>query len=698
MKTILKAAAVVICAALLIWNASQLKAIEAGTKEVPIEYNQYIAEDAVGEYREAKILGLIPFAVEENQQKYGSQIMSTKVVAYYCLAILEDYSTGAVKLTATNEQLVGYDEWIIETEEDYINILLSEGFTIRGKTETMPHFDSDTIGSILDGSYDFESSFEEEQELNQSLDGITLLNTIGVFPDSETVVPDLSSLDGAEGIVIVVMVVAALWFAWDLLKIYMEKSAIKKALLIQSQASQGNAIPTGGSANNHTGELIKEYTRVLMECSSAPVGDPTQAAEYAMGKINYFRGKGLPEKDLYHLEISVCTNIPSYVIANYQKVIETFQFDATPFWAATENLINQGKMDEAYAISKPFVDYIKQNQNTLVTGKHFFQSFIEDCLYRTENGFTMQTPIDLTKGNFVGLLVAHAKLVQQMSITKPELKGVGAVYLDIAKKLSNVNASVYLVTAQGIDQDESLWKANIDKALLYCHEADDLYGIAQIYYHMGLHYMAHQNDQLSAACLTLAIHYAGQETTGLCNYLLSKTANGKALQLHEAIAILCDNQIQVGYGAPVKNIATVLAQNPNAQPLVKHIVEDRVETGQTPVVNPAPFSGVEPGETGVLLNPHLVRLSNNEFIPIAKNLFRIGKEHGYVDYCVDDNSAVSRSHAVIINQNGEFFVQDTNSTNHTYINDVMIQAGEAIVLNHGDTIRLANEAFIFNLH
>lgn len=695
MKTILKAIAVIMCAALLIWNASQLKAIEAGTKEVPIEYGKYVAEDTVGEYREATILGLIPFAVEENQQKYGSQIMSTKVVAYYCLAVLEDYSTGAVKLRAVNEELVGYDEWIIETEEDYINVLLTEGFTIRGETVVMPHFDSDTIGSILDGSYDFESSWEEEQEFNNSLDGITLLDTIGDFPDSKTVVPDLSSLDGAEGFVIVILIVAALWFAWDLFKIFAEKSAVKKARAIQAQHAQGNAIPNNGATNNQAAELIKEYTRVLMECSSAPVGDPSQAAEYAMGKLNYFRSKGLPEKDLYHLEISICTNIPSYVIANYEKVMSAFRNDATPFWAATENLIKQGRLDQAYAISKPFVDYIKQNQNTLVKGKHCFQSFIEECLYRTENGYTMQTPIDLTQGNFVGLLVSHAKLVQQMSITNPELKGVSTIYLNIAKKLSNVNSSVYLVTAQGIDQDEQLWKENIDKALRYCHDKDDLYGIAQIYYHMGLHYMARKNDQLCAACLTVAIHYAGQETASLCNYLLSKTSVGSSMQVREAIAMLRDNQIQVGYGAPVKDIATVLSQNPNTQQLVRQIVEDRIDV--VPIVTPVAPPEEDSAETGILLNPHLVRVKNNEIIPISKQTFRIGKERAYVDYCVADNNAVSRAHAIISNRDGVFYIEDTNSKNHTYVNDVMIQPGTGVQLNHGDKLRLANEDFEFKL-
>ncbi|MFR1949967.1 MAG: FHA domain-containing protein [Roseburia hominis] len=39
---------------------------------------------------------------------------------------------------------------------------------------------------------------------------------------------------------------------------------------------------------------------------------------------------------------------------------------------------------------------------------------------------------------------------------------------------------------------------------------------------------------------------------------------------------------------------------------------------------------------------------------------------------------------------------DTNSTNHTYVNGVMIRSNEEVVLSEGDKIRLANEEFVFH--
>lgn len=113
------------------------------------------------------------------------------------------------------------------------------------------------------------------------------------------------------------------------------------------------------------------------------------------------------------------------------------------------------------------------------------------------------------------------------------------------------------------------------------------------------------------------------------------------------------------------------------------------------------------GETTVLMagknpekviSPHLIRSKNNEQIPINKPVFRVGKERSYVDYFVGDNTAISRSHANIITRDGDYFVMDTNSTNHTFVNGTMIQSNVETRINHGDIIRLANEDFEFRIY
>lgn len=129
------------------------------------------------------------------------------------------------------------------------------------------------------------------------------------------------------------------------------------------------------------------------------------------------------------------------------------------------------------------------------------------------------------------------------------------------------------------------------------------------------------------------------------------------------------------------------------------IVEHRADFGETTVL------GGGLGETTVLSEvhmqgnenmPYLIREKNSEKISLSKPVFRIGKEKSYVDYFIGDNTAVSRSHANIITREGRCFILDTNSTNHTYVNGVMIRSNEEVVLSEGDKIRLANEEFVFH--
>lgn len=95
---------------------------------------------------------------------------------------------------------------------------------------------------------------------------------------------------------------------------------------------------------------------------------------------------------------------------------------------------------------------------------------------------------------------------------------------------------------------------------------------------------------------------------------------------------------------------------------------------------------------------HLIRQKTNEKIEMKGSLLRIGREKDYADYCIADNPAIGRSHAYIIERNGEYFVVDTNSKNHTYVNEIRIQSNVEEKLMHGTSVRFANEEFIFYTH
>lgn len=96
--------------------------------------------------------------------------------------------------------------------------------------------------------------------------------------------------------------------------------------------------------------------------------------------------------------------------------------------------------------------------------------------------------------------------------------------------------------------------------------------------------------------------------------------------------------------------------------------------------------------------PHMIRQKNRQTIWIDKPLFKIGHEQSYVDYYVSGNPAISRSHANIITKDDGYYIVDTNSTNHTYVNGTLIQSNQEIRLEHGTIFMLANESFEFRLY
>ena len=93
--------------------------------------------------------------------------------------------------------------------------------------------------------------------------------------------------------------------------------------------------------------------------------------------------------------------------------------------------------------------------------------------------------------------------------------------------------------------------------------------------------------------------------------------------------------------------------------------------------------------------PYLMRTKNNDKIDLNKARFRIGKGQQYVDYSITSNPAISRNHCDIITKNGQYYIIDHNSTNHTYINDCIINPGVEVEIFSGTKIMLADEEFVF---
>ena len=119
------------------------------------------------------------------------------------------------------------------------------------------------------------------------------------------------------------------------------------------------------------------------------------------------------------------------------------------------------------------------------------------------------------------------------------------------------------------------------------------------------------------------------------------------------------------------------------------LLDESSESGETTLLNS--------GDNGKEIRPYLLRVKTNEKIYVDKTVFKIGKERKYVDYCIEGNSAVSRSHASIIYKENKYFVVDTNSTNHTYVDGERIDSNTEVKIKHGTKLRFANEEFEFHV-
>lgn len=79
---------------------------------------------------------------------------------------------------------------------------------------------------------------------------------------------------------------------------------------------------------------------------------------------------------------------------------------------------------------------------------------------------------------------------------------------------------------------------------------------------------------------------------------------------------------------------------------------------------------------------------------LEKSVLSVGKKKGEVDLALMDSS-VSRIHARVTNENGTVCLEDLNSTNGTFRNDVRLRPYEKQRLDEGDEIRFGNVAVIF---
>lgn len=91
----------------------------------------------------------------------------------------------------------------------------------------------------------------------------------------------------------------------------------------------------------------------------------------------------------------------------------------------------------------------------------------------------------------------------------------------------------------------------------------------------------------------------------------------------------------------------------------------------------------------------LTRRRNGQSMTISEEVFHIGREGSFVHFYIGDNPAIGAVHADIFADEGQYYISDRNSLNHTYVNGSIVAAGQPQKLRSSDVITLANEDFDF---
>lgn len=105
-------------------------------------------------------------------------------------------------------------------------------------------------------------------------------------------------------------------------------------------------------------------------------------------------------------------------------------------------------------------------------------------------------------------------------------------------------------------------------------------------------------------------------------------------------------------------------------------------------------------ETVLLKQPQkilakLIRMNTREIFSVTTENCKIGKRALMSDICVRNNPTISREHCVIRFRDGEYYIEDMDSSNYTYLNGIRVMPGHPKKLQEEDRIRLSDEEFIF---
>lgn len=135
-----------------------------------------------------------------------------------------------------------------------------------------------------------------------------------------------------------------------------------------------------------------------------------------------------------------------------------------------------------------------------------------------------------------------------------------------------------------------------------------------------------------------------------------------------------------------------------AKPEPKPAPKPEPKSEQAPAPKPAPKPEPAPATAATVrhLRFFLTRIATGERFEVRGRRFVVGKSK-HSSFMVKGSTTVSRSHAIFVTGPDTCTIEDDNSRNGTFVNNERIDPGFPVELVDGDTVRMSDENFAFEV-
>lgn len=308
-------------------------------------------------------------------------------------------------------------------------------------------------------------------------------------------------------------------------------------------AQAGNALNSPvRSASQQPKSLAEEFMDTYQQAMNKPLGGEEQAWDWIVGRIRYFKEKGLKNDALWMLEQEAAINLPQSYRQHFNDFLALAE-RMTPIVWACEDLLIAGKGQTAKDVADPYLDWLLAHPEKYSEG-HFCVQNKEEAVLCILDGYPLTgTP---TADNYTRFLVLYCRILDNiLAKTEDDLAAARRTkekLLGIARKLSPCNATVWEALAKTViapSEDERLYREYINKALRYSTRTGEPYGLGTVYGNLALHYATAKPELAKALCM-ICRRYEGSPLAA--ELVLSKQevpapANPDALLQREGIQI-----------------------------------------------------------------------------------------------------------------------------------------------------------------